>query len=248
MKKIILYSGIAFAITIIGMILLWNNCFTSSESNRFLITSILSMLGIFTSIIMVIWGFRLGLKFTEEEAKKKRKSITDQLKYVDNSLNTGGSEKKCHIRIANQSDYTISNCKAFITINNLVEDIIQCPISIKTKDYVFISTNNAKQILEEKTSWALKNDDLKNVHTIDLCAGDFHDLMIFHIADDACIEIPSENGYSTDTGNSRCFLKNQDYEITVRIVSNDTLPKEFTFQYDAPNRKIMFIGENVRKK
>lgn len=241
MKKTILITTIIY-IVLSGLILiLWLGNVLNYDSNKYLLTSLISLLGFYIQVVVVIWGFRLGLRF---ENNKRKEDLIDRTKNLNIIINQNPyGEKKRHIRVENKSDWSIHNCCAYISINNETNDLVNADLlgnTLKGKNYLFVDRNNGKRIIFEKLSWAYKNSESLNPHKIDIYSGEIQDLMIYNILNDNFLEIASENGFSSDNGHSRCLLENKDYEFIISIVSDDTKKKEFVLCYKAVTKSISF--------
>jgi len=239
MKRIICISSIAFLVIVIILILLWTNYVYCSESKRFLVASILTVLGFFIQVVVVVWGFSLGLKYEDKRRSKELKKRYEGLKIIEYP---SSNDNKHNLRILNDSDWTLHNCGVYISINNTIDDIVNSSdISQKHNNYLFIEKSNGREIHLEKLSWAFKNSENKNQHKIDLNSGEAQDLMIFNLISDKYLEIPSEDGYSSDNGHSRCIISNRNYIFNIKIVSDDTKAKDFTIEYTSLDRKLKII-------
>lgn len=238
-------------------------CFSlyDEENDKFFINSILTILGFLITILGIVLGFILGL---ENEEKKKDKRIEDITNGIEIIFPDFPPDRKkiveFNLRVLNTSKWTIHNAGAYITINNKPEDLVNLndikfmfPKSFENiPKSVFLDRDKGAQIVQEKLSWAFKNGFKQNPHKVDINSSEIQDLLFFKFSVSGFIEVASELGFSSDNlleSCSRCFLEdNKDYEIIIKIVSDDTIGKEFYFHYHSETRDLISYEKPRKEK
>jgi hypothetical protein len=234
-KKFRIIIGIVvFQLFLISTLLILNCCgLYGANKNEFITTSILIIIGFGFQVIAVYLAFKYGLDIVDIQRKNKANEIFENLK-VDLRGNY-----KIHnnviLIVKNDSDYPITDCVAYISIDNKQEDYVNTY-------YTYEDSSNNYKVDEVKLSWA-KVEGGKHQYKIDINSNESQDLLFcrFHNVKTLgsqnkihCIEIPSEEGYANEDlqAKSRCFLyKNRYYIFTIKIVCKEARGKEFIFKY-----------------
>jgi len=214
-----------------------------------LISSILTIFGFFASIIGIVLGFKLGLEDEDRKREKRIATITDNVfiyKYPDSN-----KLLEYQLRVFNNSKWTIHSCGAYLTVDNTSDDVIDNKNELKyypdsTLDNIsfYIDKQKARPINIEKLCWSQLDSNDKNNHKADINAGEIQDLLVFKFTENNNLEIAAETGFSSFNGRARCILKSKNYSFTIRIVSDDTIGKDFLFEYDSFKRTLMPKLEN----
>ena len=239
MKKYIIILIIILISIIISLIVLYNCNIFKLEENKYLTTSILSVFGFIIQIFAIILAFNYGLEANERTNNKIKDKIYDSLslsfqEYKNEIVSNKGNDV-INLIIKNNSNYTIEECIAYITI--------------KDKEYHFYIPDFTYDVLahsnvnEEKLSWAScenkKHSPRMNIHPEEkqdllFCINRkmFQDKR-FPNDYAYCIEIPSETGYNFHfEGISRCIIENnRNYTFEISLVGKNIKRKNFIIQY-----------------
>lgn len=163
-------------------------------------------------------------------------------------------------RIFNDSDYPMTDCWAYITIDHTDEDIV--PVTRKEGENRFINAHIPPQwprdLKEDRLCWALLTP-AGNPPNINIYSQEQQELLVFEVANDwSHFKVFSEEGHpgAAPSDSRRPLYRiglrgNKKYRGYLKIVSKDSKGKRFFFEIDLSNRKrplkILAPDEQERK-
>jgi hypothetical protein len=154
------------------------------------------------------------------------------------------------VRIHNGYKYPLNNVYAYITIDHVLDDVLEPPEPFDS----YISRNHLYKVQEDRLCWS-STAPSTNPPVLDIYAGEKQALDIVNFDPRGqWIEIPSEKGWATSQDSdhvrqmkqngendgikkSRVFLRPRKYKAIIKIVSKDTKAKEFRIEIDPTNRE-----------
>lgn len=171
---------------------------------------------------LIGWKKRLGLKCNLELETEQK------------------SENACRatVRIYNGYVLPLSHVCAYITVEHSPSDIFSPP-----EGYQAYIVSGGHKFEEDRLCWSMAG----NPAYIDIYAGEKQRLDVVEIDPKGeWIQFPSENGWGTGGGISRAFLKLRKYTAKIKIISKETMAKEFDLQID-PFNKTMPLSRLYRR-
>jgi len=243
-------------VLIILLIIFYDNKIFDNEPLKFLITAIITLVGLIIQILVVVVAFRYGLEANEIKNQQIRNEIFNSLELTFRNYNFEiESNKKddfdvINLFVKNKSNYTIEDCVGYITI--------------KDEKYEFYMPEESfplmahSRVNEEKLCWASCENDIHGPR-INIYSGEKQDLCFCRnnrkFTDsrhtkhyDFTIEIPSERGYTNKINEtSRCLIENnRNYTFEISLVAKNMKRKNFIINYNYTSEdKSKFVINNI---